>query len=297
MKKIVSLILTLVLVIAMSSVAAATSDDLTQTTEVKEAGVVIKAPTDWFILTRDLTSETPAIIALGIDPVALKAQFETANIYFNSLPADASSEIVLTMLSNVQTKLVPNYNDLTDAQLEEAKEEILSTVVEESETSLGVIYTKSDIFKNDKATFIVSSVEQSYAGTTIYGLSFTTFIYGRNYNFTFNSYTGPVTPEQEALFTLIVDNAEFSETVEAANVEEVVVDEEEDEVDPDTAVTDEDEDSTTKDDDKEDVKDENTESDNSDEDNNTILIVSIIAGAVVLIGAFISIVLIAKKKK
>lgn len=289
MKKLVCLLLTFIFVFSMSTVAAVSSEDLTQTTEVKEAGVIIKAPSDWHNLTRDLTIDTPVIKELGLNPDAVIAQFIASNIYYNAFPKDSSFELLFIMMPNTALQSSPNYNDLSDAQLEEALQIIISTEIEETPTSIGAKFSDAKVYKNDKNTYIVSTAVQTFGETTINCVIVATIIYGRTYSFKLNSTQGEVTPEQEEILMLMVDNAEFLETIETATVQEPEVPDAEDD-ETTTGDTKEDTDVTTTTEDK-DIEESTTD------ENNTFLIISIIAGALVLTGALITFALLAKKKK
>lgn len=219
MKKVISVIFAIIMVLSFTTVAAVTKEDLTQTTEVKEAGIIIQSPTDWYILTRDMNEETPAIKELGIDLAGLKTQFEQTNIYFNTLPKDTSSELVVTMLSNVQTKLAPEYNKLTQEELDEIKTTLLASSVVETETNFGVKYLNADIYKNDTGTFVEVGIEQTFQGNTIYGKIYSTTMYGRTMAFTMNSYVSALTVDQEEILKLMVDNAQILENVKSDEVD------------------------------------------------------------------------------
>ena len=196
MKKLVSLVLIMVLsVLFVIPVSAATN-----TYKMDELGLEVSFPSDFTVITEDISSSDPIFDRLGTTKSALISQFKSGNIYMNAIPNNSSTEeIVVTMTNGV----FDNLSVFSDGTLKT----LASSLTKEYE-NYGITVTKYDIYQHSQAKFI--RIYFTDTANSAYGLQYYTNYGAKAMNFTMRSYNGPISSKQESTIKTVVDSIKYN---------------------------------------------------------------------------------------
>ncbi|MDR0889864.1 MAG: hypothetical protein LBM28_04345, partial [Oscillospiraceae bacterium] len=85
----------------------------------------------------------------------------------------------------------------------------LTTTLEEEYKNLGITVEDTEIYQHEQAKFIKLYISQPNGSMIAYGLQYYTIYNNKAINITMHSYVGPLTAEDEALLSDIVDSTYF----------------------------------------------------------------------------------------
>lgn len=198
MKRLFAVALTVLLLLAMPlnlSVFAATN-----TYKMDELGLEVSFPSDFTVITEDISSSDPIFDRLGITKDALISKFKLGNIYLNAIPNNSSTEeIVVTMTDGV----FDNLSVFSDGTLKT----LASSLTKEYE-NYGITVTKYDIYQHSQAKFI--RIYFTDTANSAYGLQYYTNYGAKAMNFTMRSYDGPISSSQEQTIKTVVDSIRYN---------------------------------------------------------------------------------------
>ena len=198
MKRLFAIALTVLLLLAMPfsiSVFAASN-----TYKMDELGLEVSFPSDFTVITEDISSSDPIFDRLGTTKSALMSKFKSGNIYMNAIPNNSSTEeIVVTMTDGVFDNLLV----FSDGTLKT----LASSLTKEYE-NYGITVTKYDIYQHSQAKFI--RIFFTDTANSAYGLQYYTNYGAKAMNFTMRSYDGPISSKQENTIKTVVDSIKYN---------------------------------------------------------------------------------------
>ncbi len=198
MRRFFAVTITIVLLLAIPfniSVFAASN-----TYKMDELGLEVSFPSDFTVITEDISSSDPIFDRLGTTKSALISQFKSGNIYMNAIPNNSSTEeIVVTMTNGV----FDNLSVFSDGTLKT----LVSSLTKEYE-NYGITVTKYDIYQHSQAKFI--RIYFTDIANSAYGLQYYTNYGAKAMNFTMRSYNGPISSRQESTIKTVVDSIKYN---------------------------------------------------------------------------------------
>ncbi len=198
MKRLFAITLTVLLLLSVQfniSVFAASN-----TYKMDELGLEVSFPSDFTVITEDISSSAPIFDRLGTTKSAVISKFKSENIYMNAIPNNSSTEeIVVTMTNGV----VDNLSVFSDGTLKT----LASSLTKEYE-NYGITVTKYDIYQHSQAKFI--RVYFTDTANSAYGLQYYTNYDAKAMNFTMRSYDGPISSRQEKTIKTVVDSIKYN---------------------------------------------------------------------------------------
>lgn len=198
MRRFFAVTITIVLLLAIPfniSVFAASN-----TYKMDELGLEVSFPSDFTVITEDISSSDPIFDRLGTTKSALISQFKSGNIYMNAIPNNSSTEeIVVTMTNGV----FDNLSVFSDGTLKT----LASSLTKEYE-NYGITVTKYDIYQHSQAKFI--RIYFTDIANSAYGLQYYTNYGAKAMNFTMRSYNGPISSRQESTIKTVVDSIKYN---------------------------------------------------------------------------------------
>lgn len=169
------------------------------TYELSELELEITIPSEYTVITRDISASDPIFSELGITKSDLISQFETSSIYLNALSHTYNEEIVVTMTENG----LSNFNSLSDTTLN-----ILISTLSKQFADYGINVSKYEIYQHSQTKFV--RLYFTDTANTVHGVQYYTIYNGKAMNFTMRSYTGSLSSRQEATIEAVVDSIEYN---------------------------------------------------------------------------------------
>jgi hypothetical protein len=205
MKKIMSIAVVLIILTAL--VPAAYAAD-TAVYDLPELNLSVDVPADWITFTRDIEENDPNLALFGTTAEAMVSDYESKNIYLNSVCLEPLSEIVITMVADDGSKEVFDFNNISDEDMPETVE----TIKDEMQKLMGdaATYAGTGMYTHAQAKFAIFNFETG-GELPDHGQQYTTVINGQTINITLHSYTGELTADQEQLIKDVVDSITFTE--------------------------------------------------------------------------------------
>ena len=194
------LIQTIILVIATCTIPFTMVSAASNTYKMDELGLEVSFPSDFTVITEDISSSDPIFDRLGTTKSALISKFKSGNIYMNAIPNNSSTEeIVVTMTNGV----FDNLSVFSDGTLKT----LASSLTKEYE-NYGITVTKYDIYQHSQAKFI--RIYFTDTANSAYGLQYYTNYGAKAMNFTMRSYNGPISSRQESTIKTVVDSIKYN---------------------------------------------------------------------------------------
>ncbi len=197
MKSFLNILLVFYLVCCLLPVSAYAAND---TYDLDELGMSIDLPEDLVVFTRDIKSNDPNLSEYGLTKDSMISLMQERNIYLNAWDENISYEITVTMVDSP----FADYNQFSDTSLNS----LMPTLASEYE-SLGITFTKSELYQHTQAKFIKIYISQPNSGDTVYGLQYNTVYDNKAINVTLQSYSGKIDSNKESLIKEIVDTIHF----------------------------------------------------------------------------------------
>lgn len=195
------------LVIAISTFSQALA--VVDTYELSELELEVTIPSEYTVITRDISASDPIFSELGITKSDLISQFEASNIYLNALSHTYNEEIVVTMVENS----LSNFNSLSDTTLNI----LISTLIKQF-TNYGINVSKYEIYQHSQAKFV--RLYFTDAANTVHGVQYYTIYDGKAMNFTMRSYTGSLSSRQETTIEAVVESIEYDNALSSTDSSE-----------------------------------------------------------------------------
>ena len=194
------LIQTIILIIVTCTIPFTMVSAASNTYKIDELGLEVSFPSDFTIITEDISSSDPIFDRLGTTKSALISQFKAGNIYLNAIPNNSSTEeIVVTMTNGV----FDNLSVFSDGTLKT----LASSLTKEYE-NYGITVTKYDVYQHSQAKFI--RIYFTDTANSAYGLQYYTNYGAKAMNFTMRSYDGPISSRQETTIKTVVDSIKYN---------------------------------------------------------------------------------------
>ncbi len=196
MKKLAKLMaLVLALMLCISNACAGI---MVTNVSVPELGVDLYIPPYLSILTRDVAADNPALALLGMDQAAVKDYLTANQLYVDAFPSDVAYELTVAGEPND----VSNFRDYGSVLLDEVRKQM-----PEIYAGIGMTVTATDTYSNDAADYVKIYYIDDNSGANV--VQYYTIVDHMAVNFRLFSYGGAVTPEQETIIKMVVDNAVF----------------------------------------------------------------------------------------
>lgn len=194
------LIQTIILIIVTCTIPFTMVSAASNTYKIDELGLEVSFPSDFTIITEDISSSDPIFDRLGTTKSALISKFKSGNIYMNAIPNNSSTEeIVVTMTNGV----FDNLSVFSDGTLKT----LASSLTKEYE-NYGITVTKYDVYQHSQAKFI--RIYFTDTANSAYGLQYYTNYGAKAMNFTMRSYNGPISSRQESTIKTVVDSIKYN---------------------------------------------------------------------------------------
>jgi len=196
MAKFLAVLLTMVLLVSSAGATVLSSNYY-----IEPLHLSVPVPGDYYVLTRDVAANDPVLADIGMDQASVLSFMEANQLYLDAIEPNVAYEFTVAMEANT----IDNFNNYSDIVLRQVADTIPETFVE-----LGMNVTKTELYKNDEASFIVIY----YYGIDEYGdlnhvLQYFTVYDYQAINFRLFSYVGEITEENEQLLREVVDGSDF----------------------------------------------------------------------------------------
>ena len=188
------------IILAAFSLASGESSNI-QT--ISEIGMSINIPSDYYVFTRDMPTEDPALLLFGYTPLEINQILTEKNIYLDAVHASGTKEITVTMVGSS----LADFDNYQDSTLLFMSASFLDDIQE-----LGVVIDQYEVFHAKDATFIRFREHRSN-NPEIQCIQYYTTINAQAVNILFN---GDFSKEEEDSFEKMVFNISFSTETSAA---------------------------------------------------------------------------------
>lgn len=207
-KRILSFVMLLVFTICIPIVCFAQGDS---SYSLPDVGMSITIPSNYHVLTRDISSSDPALSFFGLSKNECVKLLEDGNIYLDAVDPDVTTEIVVTMTENI----ISDMNLLPNSTIDT----MLDTLIE-MYSKTGIIVDSTSYYQHKQAKFIVFGIHQNSEDGTTYGIQYYTVYNYKAINVTLYSYNGPISDWDQFMFQInTIDSVEFDsppQTLESA---------------------------------------------------------------------------------
>ena len=161
--------------------------------------MTIRLPSEMYILTPDIDEDDPALAAANLTKEKVKKSFTENDTLVKAFAKDFSFDITLTMTQNERTQTIDNLSSLSEEEITQITNALL-------ENNLAVGCSKNTY---NGTLFLSFDTEYETADTKIYGVQEYTVVNGKNIIITFQSHTGKLTENQQALISDIMSETVF----------------------------------------------------------------------------------------
>lgn len=211
MKRLLSVILSLIMALFMSFAAGAESN-----TEywLEDLGMSIYIPSEYIAFTRDIDDNDPNLSACGLEKSYLSDLFELGDIYLDAWDRDVNFEILVTMTEST----ISDFNLISDSTLT-----LLASRLDSEYESYGITIEKTAIYQHEQAKFI-KIYAQTSGEDTAYVLQFYTTYDNKAINISLRSNYGRIDAGTELDFTAIVDSVHFDKEPQAVQAAQAAPD-------------------------------------------------------------------------
>ena len=195
MKKLFSILATVILLISLTVVASATGNTYT----VKEFDLQITVPESYkYVIMRDTEDDNAVFSDLNVTKDQIMTMFENGNIYFNALPGTSSEEFLITEMDI-------DFKDLSkadDGTVQEMKDSLASEY-----QRLGALVLSSSVEKYNGITYISSRLKDNSAN--MYIISFYTIKDGQAFTFNFRT-PSTITSDYENMVFDVMNSVKYN---------------------------------------------------------------------------------------
>ena len=177
----------------------------------ENTGMRISLPSDMYILTPDISKDDPALAAVKMKKEDVEKSFAENGTLLKAFAKDFSYDITLTLSQSDKTEEIKNLSSLSESEIDKITDALLK-----SDYTVGCsINTYNNI------PFLSLDTEYKSGDTTIYGVQEYTIVNGKNIIITFQSHTGKLTQNQQALIGKIMEQTFFEGNKPAAEVSDI----------------------------------------------------------------------------
>ena len=201
MKKLISVLIVMVVLLTVLCICPVTVTAEENTYSLPELDLEIKIPSEYTVITRDTPANDPVFNSIGVSADLLLPYFKANNIYLNALPSVTNEEeIVVTMTLN---GMIDSFSQFQDVELMA----IIAGMKDEYE-ALGyeVLDFRTITYGQTKYIWM----HFCDAAKTVYGDQYSTIYNGKAMNFTLRSYAGDVTPQQRVLLRDMISSIHYT---------------------------------------------------------------------------------------
>ncbi len=167
-----------------------------------EIGVTISLPNDFDVFTRNMPSDSQALLNYGMTSEEVKEMLVSDNLHLDAYSSDGTTEIAVTMMGSS----ISDFSIWEDNTLNF----MVSMWVDELK-KVGTIIDEYDIYHSGPVTF-VRLWKQAANDPNLFGLQYYTIYNYQAINITMYSYDGQFTATDEELMLDIVGSAVFGES-------------------------------------------------------------------------------------
>lgn len=206
-KRILSFVMLLVFTICIPIVCFAQGDS---SYSLPDVGMSITIPSNYYVLTRDISSSDPALSFFGFSKNECVRLLEDGNMYLDAVDSDVSTEIVVTMTENI----ISDLNLFPDSTIDT----FLSSLIE-AYSNAGITVDSTKYYQHKQAKFIIFEFHQKSGNGTTYGIQYYTIYNYKAINITQYSYDGSFSSWDQFVFERLIDSVEFDsppQTLESA---------------------------------------------------------------------------------
>ncbi len=161
--------------------------------------MTISLPSEMYILTPDIDEDDPALAAANLTKEKVKKSFKENGTLIKAFAKDFSFDITLTMTQNERTQTIDNLSYLSEEEITQITNALL-------ENNLAVGCSKNTY---NGTLFLSFDTEYETADAKIYGVQEYTVVNGKNIIITFQSHTGKLSENQQALIRNIMSETVF----------------------------------------------------------------------------------------
>lgn len=182
MKKILSALLALVIVLALPALALSENAQHT----IGSYDISLEIPEGYRLITPDIAPDDPLLAVYGLTKEDVHDMFAMMPLFMDAVKTDGSGEITIT----IQESELPDYADLGYTTLE-----ALSAALTEDFAEMGVDILASDIYAHPQMPFARAYFQSELLADS--GVQYYTVWGGHSYSFALHSYTDTL-PEADA---------------------------------------------------------------------------------------------------
>jgi hypothetical protein len=201
------LVLVFLLSVIVSACTPTESATGGQTYYLEELKMNVSLPEDGFVLTRGMDDNDPLLAALGITKEDLEF-FENSSIYLTYSGTTGDSMLFLYMYEDLTSQDIFNYNLLSDEQLSAIAENRMAY------KNFNYTYTGEETYVHNGTTYLVYEYEYDDDGETVYRKEYVTVHNGQRIEIVLAVKGVPLTATQTSQQEEIINNLEFTETLE-----------------------------------------------------------------------------------
>lgn len=202
MKKLFVMLMSVV-ILAVNVLPLCVSAESTKNHRIEYGGFNVDIPADLVVFTQEISDSDPEVASFGWSASELSAYFKQNDIYMNVIPRTGNWEVLIRITDSTDTFDVSSFAQLSQRELEEGLQTMLST-------NSGISYKNGEIYRTDQIPFL-----KLYGSTIMNGLrtsiiQYVTVNNNRLINTTIQDYTGSVASEQAATMESIVRSINFT---------------------------------------------------------------------------------------
>ena len=217
MRRVAAFLVACLLLIGGTAMAA----ELTTQVGISDAGLTIKVPGDWYVLTRKSDVSEGKLADLGLTQSQWEQIYSSQDIYMDCMFSDFSGEFVLMMQETAATKQLYDLNECTEEMIKTI-ESVDNMDLEDLQNfdDSGNLDNVDDMntqfgerYQHPQALFLTMDGNFSQQGSSAYFTAYTTILNGKQYNLYYRSYMGEITQQQRDEMRAIVESIEFSQVL------------------------------------------------------------------------------------
>lgn len=202
MKKSAGVLLAILTLVLMMTISVFNVFAVDNSYYIEELKMNINLPSEMVAVTRQSPETDKYYSLFGIDYETSIAEFERENIYLRGMYQDSSKVLNVTMLSDDQSQLIGDYNNLDDSQLVDVETVLLQ---QDSYTSCTIERYDDNIYMNLQYTTEVN-------GNTVYATQYNTVVGGNYINITLIPANGQqLTSDDYQMLNKVISSVSFSD--------------------------------------------------------------------------------------
>ena len=198
-KKLLSFILSIFLIVILSESVSATSST---TYQIPDAKFRLDIPMDYYVVTKDSAS-SELITEFGYTQDDFQGMLESANCSLYAFNKDFDKELVITLSKEENSN---DFNTVNDTALK-----MLASASKDTFSEEGITVTGTSLYKHSQTKFLKYTLKIPYDSGFIPAIQYYTIYRNHGVSIACRFYTGSFSSEDEQMFQNIIDSIYFQE--------------------------------------------------------------------------------------